>query len=29
MGAWAEAVRREAVIRPVAAEPRLGKAAIS
>ena len=27
--AWAEAVRREAVIRPLAAEPRLGKAAIA
>lgn len=27
--AWAEAVRRELVIRPLAAEPRLGKAAIA
>lgn len=27
--AWAEAVRREPVIRPLAAEPRLGKAAIA
>lgn len=27
--AWAEAVRREAVVRPLAAEPRLGRAAIA
>lgn len=27
--AWAEAVRREPVIRSLAAEPRLGKAAVA
>ena len=27
--AWAEVIRRKAVIRPLAAEPRLGKVAIA